>query len=125
MYPAFYISRLRPVAVLKGKFQGSRSGTRLRNALVVFQFTISIILISSTLIGYEQLRFLDSKKLGFDKENLLVIRHNSNGDAAEDMQAQLRLVPGVKHVASGNSVPGGNFYGIPFRTQGSTEIFTP
>jgi putative ABC transport system permease protein len=125
LYPAFYISRLKPVQILKGKFQTSSGGTTLRNTLVLFQFTVSIVLISATLAGYQQLTFLSGKRLGFDKENLLVIRHNSNGDASEGIQEQLRQVQGVKNVGAGNSVPGGYFYGIPFRTPGTTEIFTP
>ncbi len=126
LYPAFYISRLKPVQVLKGKFQGSSKGATLRNALVIFQFTISIILISTTLAGYQQLQFLSTKSLGFEKENVMVIRHNGgDANANETLQEELQQIPGVKNVALGNSVPGGYFYGIPFRTPGTSEIFTP
>jgi putative ABC transport system permease protein len=127
LYPAFYISRLKPVQVLKGKFQSSSRGASLRNALVIFQFTISIILISATLAGYEQLQFLSAKSLGFAKENVMVIRHNNNvGTVNNDaILEELRQVSGVLQVGGGNSVPGGYFYGIPFRTPGTSEIFTP
>jgi putative ABC transport system permease protein len=125
LYPAFYISRLKPVQVLKGKFQNSSSGTALRNTLVLFQFTVSVILISATLTGYQQLKYLSSISLGFEKENILVIQHNTQAKAAEGILEQLRQAPGVMHAAGGASIPGGYFYGIPFRTQGSNEIFTP
>jgi putative ABC transport system permease protein len=125
LYPAFYISALKPVSILKGKFQGSSRGTALRNGLVVFQFTVSIILISATLIVNDQVNFMQSKPLGFEKENLLVINHNSNRKESFALQQQLRTIKGVQSVASSNSVPGGYFFGLPFKVQGSEEIFTP
>jgi len=125
LYPAFYISAMKPVMVLKGKFQSSKVGNLLRNGLVIFQFTISIILISATLVVYEQLEFLDSKSLGFEKENVVVIEHNSNGRQSEGLQQQLRAVPGVTNVASGSAVPGGYYYGIIYKQPGSEEAFTP
>ncbi len=125
LYPAFYISALKPVSILKGKFQGSSRGAALRNGLVVFQFTVSIILISATLIVNDQVNFMQSKPLGFEKENLLVINHNSNRKESFALQQQIRSIKGVVSVASSNSVPGGYFFGLPFKVQGSEEIFTP
>lgn len=125
LYPAFYISAMKPVMVLKGKFQSSKVGNLLRNGLVIFQFTISVILISATLVVYEQLEFLDSKALGFEKENLVVIEHFSQGRQSESLQNQLRAIPGVTKVASGSTVPGGYFYGIIYKQPGSEEAFTP
>jgi putative ABC transport system permease protein len=125
LYPAFYISALKPSQVLKGKFQSSAKGSLLRNGLVVFQFTISAILISATLVVHDQLTFLQHKELGFEKENLLVINHASNGKQSEALQEELRKVSGVQSVGSANSVPGGYFFGLPFRLPGSSEIFTP
>lgn len=125
LYPAFYISSLKPVAMLKGKFHSSRAGNMLRNGLVIFQFTISVVLISATLIVYDQLAFLDSKSLGFAKEDVMVIEHNSNRRETETLQQRLRTVPGVSRVGSGSAVPGGYYYGIIFRQAGSEEAFTP
>jgi len=125
LYPAFYISSLKPVLVLKGKFQSSAMGNWLRNGLVVFQFTISIILISATLIVYDQLEFMQNKSLGFERENLLVINHNTEGDQSAAIHDELRRIPGVKAVGASSSVPGGYFFGLLFRLQGSGEIFTP
>jgi len=125
LYPAFYISALKPVSMLKGKFQSSKAGNLLRNGLVIFQFTISVVLISTTLIVYDQLAFLDSKSLGFTKEDLVVIDHNSNRRESAALQERLRGVPGVTSVGSGSTVPGGYYYGIIFKQPGSEEAFTP
>lgn len=125
LYPAFYISTLKPVQVLKGKFQSTAGGRFLRNGLVVFQFSISIILISATLVVYDQLHFMQSKSLGFDKEDVLVINYNTQGDQGRVVREELKRVPGVTSLASSASVPGGYYFGVPFKVPGSEQIFTP
>lgn len=125
LYPALYIAALKPVNVLKGKFRSSAGGKFLRNGLVVFQFCVSIVLISATLVVYDQLKFMQNKPLGFEKDGLLVINHNDNGQRAEALHQQIATLPGVERVGASSAVPGGYFFGLPFKRQGSEEIFTP
>jgi putative ABC transport system permease protein len=73
LYPAFYLSSFKPIAVLKGKFTGSRKSFGLRSSLVVFQFFISVALIIGTIVVYQQMKYIQSKDLGFDKEQLITI----------------------------------------------------
>ncbi len=73
LYPAFVLSSFKPVNVLKGRLAIGGSGLNLRNGLVVFQFTISIILISSTLVIQSQMDYLLTKDMGFDTESMLIV----------------------------------------------------
>ncbi|PVD50418.1 acetylornithine deacetylase [Terrimonas sp.] len=76
-YPSLYLSSFNPVFVLKGLKIKTGSATFIRKGLVVFQFTISIILIVSTIVIYQQIQHVKSRNLGFNKNNLLQIDMNS------------------------------------------------
>jgi putative ABC transport system permease protein len=96
VYPAFFLSAFKPIEVLKGKLKlGSRSGG-LRSVLVVFQFTTSIILIIGTIVVYRQLNYIQTRNLGYNKDQVLIINGlsalNKNIDAFKNEVDQM---PGV------------------------------
>ncbi|NOR14094.1 MAG: FtsX-like permease family protein, partial [Candidatus Aminicenantes bacterium] len=125
-YPAFVLSSYKPATVLKGRFSTSRKGVRLRNALVVLQFAISIILISMTLVISQQMDFMQNKHMGFIKDNQIVIeRAYALGPQVEAFKQELRNLPGVVEIGgSDTTVQGGFYYGVMFQTEQDSEIKT-
>jgi putative ABC transport system permease protein len=114
-YPAFALSSFKPVAVLKGQTKSRPAGARMRQGLVVAQFAISIIFIVSTMIVGSQLDFFRSKKLGFDKEQVVVmpIQDRAINARYEAIKQELRQNPNILSVAATSQLPGageGNYY---------------
>jgi putative ABC transport system permease protein len=126
-YPAFALSSFNPVVVMKGNFTGSSRGAWLRNGLVVFQFFISIILIVGTLIVGNQMRYMQNKSLGYNKDQLIVVdRVFALQDRAQTFIDEIKRIPGVSGAASAFSLLGrqGDFFGAQFLPEGSDEILT-
>ena len=108
IYPATVLSSFNPVEVLKGLFQKSIKGTSFRKVLVTLQFAISIALISSTILVYKQMQFVQNKKLGFDKEKVIVLAAQGNVAAGElqTFKTSVLNTPGVISVAAASNIPG-------------------
>jgi putative ABC transport system permease protein len=126
LYPAFVLSSFKPIAVLKGRFTTSKRGVRLRNALVVVQFMISIVCIAMTILVYRQLAFMRTKDLGFKPANVLVVDAvfalRANGITFKQEVARL---PEVESVAGSDTLVSGGFYfGVMFQTEQDQEVKT-
>jgi putative ABC transport system permease protein len=107
-YPAFFQSRLKPLQLLKNKVEENKLTFSIRRSLVVFQFALSIIMIVATLVVYMQLKYVNTKNIGFNKEQLLVIDINSGAvrRSAETIKAEYAKLPSVKSVSVSSRVPG-------------------
>jgi putative ABC transport system permease protein len=108
-YPALALSAFKPVMVLKGRFSSSAKGTLLRKGLVVFQFTISIILIVGTLIVYNQLNFMRNQPLGFDKSQMMALDFGGDDAVLKNYEAiknEFAKVPNVLAVTMSHGLPG-------------------
>jgi len=105
-YPAFYLTSFKPNQVLKGKIRQGAKGGWIRSSLVVFQFSISVFLIVCTLVIYKQLKLVQEKNLGFDRENVLIIDNTGTlGDNKQAFKKRLQGLSGVQHVSISNFVP--------------------
>ncbi len=100
-YPSWVLSRFKPVDTLKGDYaKTGGSGVSVRKSLVIFQFTISIALILGTIIVRSQLDFMQSTKLGLDKDHVLIIHGNTDlKNKLNAFAADLRNISGVQDVA--------------------------
>lgn len=100
-YPALILSRYQPVKVLKGSFKNTASGLWLRRSLIVFQFTISVFLILATLIIKNQLNYLQHKKLGYDREHIVVMPIDSKvQEKLSTIKSVFKSNPDVKNVTT-------------------------
>ncbi|MGB2908839.1 MAG: ABC transporter permease [Candidatus Aminicenantaceae bacterium] len=108
-YPAFIISRYQPAAVLRRTERTGSGRSLLRKGLVIFQFSISITLIVATAVVLDQLDFLRNRKLGFDKEHVVVvpIQDNSLRKNYEAVKADLMQNPDIVSATITIGVPGG------------------
>lgn len=106
IYPAFYLSSLKPVRVLKGEAVSGKGNVRLRQVLVVLQFALSIFIALSAIFMYLQLKYMQEKELGFDKENLICIPMTRNiRDKYYTLKKELLNVPMILGVTAASHNP--------------------
>ena len=107
-YPAAYLSGFLPAEVMKGSPESGKKGLGMRQALVVIQFSMSIFLLVSTAIIYDQLEYIQTKQLGFNKEHVMVVPITGSPQLPNTPVLKQRLsgLPGVVGIATTTGVPG-------------------
>ncbi|MBL0741386.1 ABC transporter permease [Chryseolinea lacunae] len=122
-YPAFYLTSFSTVDILKGKIKSGINAKGIRSALVIFQFALSIGFIICTSLVYQQLQHMREQKLGFDKENVVVIV-NSNDRLMESRMAfkqELLRQSQVESVSFTNSFPGKEYRVSALKPEGASQ----
>ena len=117
-YPALYLSSFKPVAVLKGKVTELKGESWTRKGLVIFQFSISIILILSVYVVYKQIDYVQNKSLGYDNSHLVRIRNTSKvAQNLETFLQEIKKIPGVENASA--------FINSPYNPPGTPDFSWP
>lgn len=128
-YPAFMLSSFRPTTIFRDKLKSGSKGSILRSLLVIVQFFIAISILSGTMVVYSQLRFMQNKDLGFNKDKLLVIERAGILDKKlNTFLDEVRKFPEVVSITHSTSIPGfpnnNNGYRIEGRDAANTYLMT-
>jgi putative ABC transport system permease protein len=108
IYPAFYLSSFKPIAVLKGRLTADTNSFGLRRSLVVFQFFISVSLIIGTIVVYQQMKYIQNIKLGYEKEQLITIPNSwALGKNEQVYKQELLKDPRIMHATASWYKPAG------------------
>lgn len=126
-YPALFLSAFKPIDAMKGKIKSGKESAPLRNGLVVIQFAASVILISCTLIAFEQLKFTNEKDVGFVKDQLLSLKNMEwmEPSTREAFLNELVQIPGIEKAANCTSVPPNHWAGDQFEPINAPIKTTP
>ncbi len=121
-YPALFISNLNILKVLNGNTENRNTSSRMRAFFVFLQLSVTILIFIITIVVFAQLNFMVKRDLGFDKDNLLIIRRS---DALRDnlqvFKQEIKGIEGVLDVSHSNSLPGRDFNLSAFQLKGATE----
>ena len=106
-YPAFYLSSLNPIHVLKGMISPRPRRSRLRNSLVIFQFSVSIILIFATLMVKDQLHFIRNREMGYDRDHIVIVtvRDSEARKRMSALKEEIKRNPEILKVSSSQFLP--------------------
>ena len=108
IYPALFLSAFQPSRVLKGLFKAGSGSISFRKILVVLQFAISIVLLISTTVVFQQLHFMQNTSLGFNKDHIIVMRYNSALDKSyESFRSRLLQNPHIHEISRSSRIPSG------------------
>jgi predicted permease len=125
-YPALFMSALNPITVLKGKLKLNSGANYFRKGLVVFQFSLSVILIMGMIVIFKQISYINNKNLGYNKENLLYMPlEGALGKNFETFKQELVRQPGIKSVTSAQSSPlevGSSTMGVRWPGKDTTQL---
>lgn len=125
IYPAFFLSAFKPVNTLRSRTSCSVSGTLLRKGLVIFQFVLSIGIIVSTLTVQKQMKFIQSRNLGYDKEQIMVISLNKDlRQNYEALRNELLKDPGIENLTTSSLVPTRGSVHLNLNFEGHIEELT-
>ncbi len=110
-YPSLFLSSIHPVVSLKGIDKIKPKGANFRKALIVFQFVISMVLLTGSLVIYNQLQFIHNKDLGFDQDKVVVVplKNYDLLGRFETLKTELGNIPGVTSVSASSNIPGKQF----------------
>ncbi len=108
-YPAFFLSSFKPISALKNKFLGGNNNKGVRSGLVVFQFVVSAGLILATLVVNQQMQYIQNKDIGYDRDQLLVLREAYLlGNDRDAFKNELLKNPKVASITNSASIPAGS-----------------
>ncbi len=120
-YPALFLSSFQPISVLAGKVNKKGGRGSIRRVLVIFQFTISIVLIIGAMVVYNQMQFVKNKDLGFQPEDVVVMKFGSPTALRQSWdraRSEIEQLPGVTSVMASRQVPGDNAYYWGYKFEG-------
>ncbi|MTI21381.1 FtsX-like permease family protein [Fulvivirga sp. RKSG066] len=111
LYPSLFLSSINPVSSLKGIDKVKPKGATFRKSLIIFQFVISMVLLTGSLVIYNQLQFIKNKDLGFDKDRVVIVplkNYDLIGDFTS-LKTELLKINGIESVSASSNVPGKQF----------------
>ncbi len=125
-YPALYLSAFRPATILRGELTRGVRGALMRKVLVVFQFAISVALIVGVGVVYKQMRFLQNADLGFERENIIMLRADDKiKQSWQDFKQQLTGSPHILNATLSKRAPTGRLLDAPgFRVELNGQMLT-